>query len=283
MAQITFPSNIMLASQAFARDHLHDNLSGKNIERLNLQDKKSIDANLRKTASSEYKKYIRNTLLTTVVAIALFSTFLSLPFATFVIASKLSISLTLNATLTISASAITWLFFYIIDKPYDDFTTAYVNIYKHNNDALIHAANKVKKRTNIPPVRLPEEDKKNILAMLKEIETRNIPSRNKLTELGQKIMVSAQTNNTFPETLAFVFTDEKAVESVEKIIQSFIMKRFIIMGLNHMITIRSAQATINETIPRFARLVRQDEAKIKQLIETRDWNGIFDLLIVNMI
>lgn len=278
MAPITFPSNIFSSSASFASNHLNHALKGKNIRSLTSEERNSINDDIRKTSSSEYRRFIKNAILANLIGTIILSLVLFFPVATTILASTFIGVTIVNASVfalssTISLVALRKLYFL-----YQDFIFNNVTVSKHNYQALIHAARQVKK-VNLRAIDLPAQDKENILEMIKEIENSIIPDRYKLTDLGTKIADSAAKNDSLAEILAYVLTDPEIHSHLENILSSWTKKTLVVWGIKYITSGAQVQEQINKNIPKFAKLVCQDEGTIRNIIQSKNWAGLIDLLV----
>jgi hypothetical protein len=278
MALISFPSNIFISSCDFAKARLNHALSGRNITNLTQLEKDTINSNLRNAASGEYKKFLRNAILTNLVAAVLFSAIILAPLLSMAAASVFVCSSTLVGslgalTLIVSPYALRKIYFL-----YEDFKLDHATSHKHNYEALIYAAKTVKKH-ELRSIPLLAQDKANIQAMLKEIELSYVPNPFTLESIGEKLVDSALANNSLADMLAYIFLDPEVHTSVENVLHSSVKKKFIVFGLNQLTSTPAANYQFDRSIPRFASLVEQDETVIRNLYNGKNWEGIINLLI----
>lgn len=158
MFEITFSSDIPTTSQLFAKTKLNNILLCKKIESLNERDFENIKNNLKDLSKNEYKKYIKNAFLITLIAITIFFLCLSIPYATFALCSFLKFPHLIQVVSTLSSGLLITLFlknYYTNNK---EVIRNNLISFKNNSLALDQIVEQIKNSKEIKII-LPEDQK----------------------------------------------------------------------------------------------------------------------------
>lgn len=271
MTQISFSSSTFPCSCEFALRELGGRLSGKNIKQLTVLERNSINIQLKKVARNEYLIFLRNAILTNLVASALFISVLALPCFSVALISVSGLSFSLNfglmgLALFVSAYVLSKIYF-----RYEDFKTQHISFHKHNYDALIAVANQIK-RVNLRTISLPQKDKDNLKALFQELDCVSFALFHpwKLMKLSQEIMDSAYQNNSYIAMIGYICLDPEICPIVERIFNNKCKKAVILWGVNFYVA---------HFLKSLANMLGQNEAHFKKLILDLNFKEIFETVL----
>ena len=276
MVQIAFPTRFPGPSKDFAEHELNRALGDRYIENLTGLETEDLSLHLTSLARSEHKKFLRNVILTSLVAGSLFVLFIALPAIYTGFALTYSFSLTLNVSLAILTLAISFCVLPNIFFKFEDLKRDYIMLHKHNRDALIFAANEIK-GTRLRSILLDEGDKVILNAIFQELDSsvmRFVDPRKTLNlmRLGAQLGGSLRDKDIsyMINVAAYIFVDPEIHQSVVNVFSSRPKKALIVWGINYF---------ISNSISSFSTLVSRDAETIKDLLQAQDLHGFFDLLL----